>query len=96
MTARVSLRALLAALFLMVVVADAHAQLAPRRVAFAVVVGNNRSLSGRQPDLHYADDDAAKYFAILQTVAPNRVKLLTTFDDDTGRLFPAPARPKGS
>jgi hypothetical protein len=58
------------------------------RAAFAVVIGNNRSLGSRRPDLHYADDDAAKYFAILETVAPDAVSLLADFDDDTARLFP--------
>jgi hypothetical protein len=59
-----------------------------RRAAFAVVIGNNRSLGSRRPDLHYADDDAAKYFAILRTVAPDNVWLLSDFDEDTARLFP--------
>jgi hypothetical protein len=59
-----------------------------RRTAFAVVIGNNRSLGSRRPDLHYADDDAAKYFAILRTVAPDHVSLLADFDEDTARLFP--------
>jgi hypothetical protein len=59
-----------------------------RRAAFAVVIGNNRSLGSRRPDLHYADDDAAKYFAILRTVAPDNVSLLADFDEDTARLFP--------
>jgi hypothetical protein len=58
------------------------------RTSFAVVIGNNRSLGNRRPDLHYADDDAAKYFDILQTVAPGRVTLLADFDEDTARLFP--------
>ncbi len=53
-----------------------------------MVIGNNRSLGHRRPDLHYADDDAAKYYAILRTVAPERVSLLADFDDDTARLFP--------
>jgi hypothetical protein len=30
---------------------------APGRVTFAVVIGNNKSLGRRRPDLHYADDD---------------------------------------
>jgi hypothetical protein len=54
-----------------------------------VVIGNNQSLDHRRPDLHYADDDAAKYFAILQTIAPERSFLLAEFDEDTARLFPA-------
>lgn len=59
--------------------------LEPRR--FAVIVGNNRSLNGRRPDLHFADDDAARYFEILTTLAPGRSYLLTRFDRDTSRLF---------
>ncbi len=61
---------------------------APHRSAFAVVIGNNRSLENRRPDLHYADDDAAKYFAIFRTVAPEGSFLLADFDDDSARLFP--------
>jgi len=61
----------------------------PGRVTFAVVIGNNRSLGGRRPNLHYADDDAARYFEILQTMAPGRVSLLADFDRDTARLFPS-------
>ena len=60
-----------------------------RRAAFAVVIGNNHSLGSRRPDLHYADDDAAKYYAILQTIAGDDVALLADFDEDTARLFPA-------
>jgi hypothetical protein len=69
--------------------AEARAdQPAPERVTFAVVIGNNKSLGKRRPDLHYADDDAARYFEILQTMAPGRVSLLADFDRDTQRLFP--------
>lgn len=66
------------------------------RSAFAVVIGNNHSLGARRPDLHYADDDAAKYYEIMQTIAPERVTLLADFDADTARLFAstrAQARP---
>ncbi len=59
-----------------------------KRRSFAVIIGNNRSLGARRPDLHYADDDAARYFEILQTIAPGRVSLLAEFDRDTARLFP--------
>ncbi len=55
---------------------------------FAVVVGNNVSLDGGRPDLHYADDDAARYFDMLQPLAPGRVTLLAKLDRDTERLFP--------
>src|SRR5687767_11085075 len=58
------------------------------RLSFAVVIGNNKSLGRRRPELHYADDDAARYFEILQTMAPGRVSLLASFDRDTERLFP--------
>ena len=60
----------------------------PERLSFAVVIGNNKSLGRRRPDLHYADDDAARYFEILQTIAPARVSLLAELDRDTERLFP--------
>jgi hypothetical protein len=58
------------------------------RVAFAVVIGNNKSLGRRRPELRYADDDAARYFEILQAMAPGRVSLLADFDRDSERLFP--------
>lgn len=58
------------------------------RLSFAVVIGNNKSLGRRRPELHYADDDAARYFEILQTIAPGRVSLLAELDRDTERLFP--------
>jgi hypothetical protein len=58
------------------------------RVAFAVVIGNNKSLGRRRPELRYADDDAARYFEILQSMAPGRVTLLAEFDRDSERLFP--------
>ncbi|HXN30529.1 MAG TPA: caspase family protein, partial [Polyangiaceae bacterium] len=77
------------AVFVVTLAAPAGQAAVPaHRAAFAVVIGNNRSLGSRRPDLHYADDDAAKYFAILQTVAPDQVSLLADFDDDTARLFP--------
>lgn len=64
----------------------------PERLSFAVIVGNNKSLGRRRPELHYADDDAARYFEILQTMAPGRVWLLSEFDRDTERLFPETRR----
>lgn len=61
---------------------------AVERLSFAVIVGNNKSLGRRRPELHYADDDAARYYEILQSIAPGRVSLLADFDRDTARLFP--------
>jgi hypothetical protein len=77
-----------AILFLLLAGPVSRADAPVRRTAFAVVIGNNRSLGIRRPDLHYADDDAAKYFTIFQTVASGGVTLLADFDDDTARLFP--------
>jgi hypothetical protein len=68
--------------------AEARPQPALEKLRFAVVIGNNKSLGRRRPELHYADDDAARYFEILQTMAPGRVWLLADFDRDTQRLFP--------
>lgn len=62
------------------------------RLSFAVVIGNNKSLGRRRPELHYADDDAARYFEILRTIAPGRVWLLADFDRDSERLFPEARR----
>ena len=59
-----------------------EARAAPEKLSFAVVIGNNKSLGKRRPDLHYADDDAARYYEILQTMAPGRVWLLTELDRD--------------
>jgi hypothetical protein len=79
---------LLAAFAAVFTAPPSRADARPRRAVFAVVVGNNRSLGSLRPDLHYADDDAAKYFAILRTFAPDNVLLLADFDEDTARLFP--------
>ncbi|HEY6077997.1 MAG TPA: hypothetical protein VIW29_04305 [Polyangiaceae bacterium] len=68
--------------------APAATQQAPTRLSFAVVIGNNKSLGKRRPELRYADDDAARYYEILATIAPGRVSLLTELDRDTERLFP--------
>ncbi|MGC4093993.1 MAG: hypothetical protein QM756_40010 [Polyangiaceae bacterium] len=59
------------------------------RAAFAVVIGNNHSLLGNRPDLHYADDDAARYFDIFRGITRGRAQLLTNLDRDSARLFPA-------
>jgi hypothetical protein len=88
MTTRRILWSLVTAAVVLLTAPASRAVAPAHRAAFAVVIGNNRSLGGRRPDLHYADDDAAKYFAILQTVSPDGVSLLADFDDDTARLFP--------
>ena len=57
----------------------------PARVT--IVVGYDGDGSGARPVLAYADDDAARlYLAALQD--SERAWLLTTFDDDSARVFP--------
>jgi len=56
---------------------------------FAIVVTNNHSAQLGRPDLRYADDDGAKYYAVLGMLAPpEHLHLLTDFDRDTRGLFP--------
>jgi hypothetical protein len=58
--------------------------------AFALVVTNNHGGALGRPDLQYADDDAARYYELFATLAPaDHIALLTDFDRDTARLFPA-------
>jgi hypothetical protein len=55
----------------------------------AIVVGNNRSSKPGRPPLHYADDDAAKYFHLFSALTgEGDTLLLTELDRDTARLFP--------
>jgi hypothetical protein len=68
--------------------AVAEPSAAPQKLSFAVVVGNNYSLGNRRAELRYADDDAARYAEILETLAPGRVSLLAELDRDTQKLFP--------
>jgi hypothetical protein len=59
--------------------------------AFAIVVGNNQSLSAARPDLRYADDDAVKLAALLEEAGGVRTVLLTRPDGDTAGRAPRPA-----
>ena len=53
----------------------------PAPHTFALIVANNRSTSLSQPDLQYADDDGARYYQLLRSIAGDTdVALLTTFD----------------
>ena len=57
---------------------------------FALVVTNNHAGALGRPDLQYADDDGARYYELFATLAPaDHIVLLTDFDRDTARLFPA-------
>jgi len=54
-----------------------------------IVASNRGARAGRAP-LQYADDDAAKYYEVFAAIAgEGRTMLLTDFDRDTARLFPA-------
>jgi hypothetical protein len=75
----------LAALFTV----DASADAPPERVVFALVVTSNKSQKLARPDLHYADDDGARYYELFSNLTPHAdVTLLTRFDRDTAKLFP--------
>ncbi len=57
--------------------------------SFAIVVGNNQSPVLGRRSLQYADDDAVKYAEVFRaSLAPENLRLLTTADEDTARLFP--------
>lgn|GEM_PF-780468 len=61
--------------------------------AFAVVATNNRSLTLARPDLHYADDDGAKYAQLFSDLfGEGNVTLLTNFDAGSRLLFPGWAK----
>lgn len=69
--------------------ANAGANATSKSPAFAVIATNNRSLSTKRPDLHYADDDGAKYAALFEDMlGPGKVTLLTDFDAGSRLLFP--------
>ena len=58
--------------------------------AYALIVTNNHSGTLGRPDLQYADDDGARYHELFSTLAPaENITLLTEFDRDSARLFPA-------
>ena len=54
-----------------------------------LIIANNRGSELGRPELHYADDDGAKYRAMFHAAAatPGDVQLLARFDRDTTRLF---------
>ncbi len=59
-------------------------------LSLVLVVANNRSARLDRPPLQYADDDGAKYHEIFTSLAGVEENvLLTEFDRDTARLFPA-------
>lgn len=54
---------------------------------FLLVVANNESLDNDIPRLRFADDDGARYYELLAPGAARAI-LLTTFDDESQRLYP--------
>ena len=55
---------------------------------YALIVTNNRSLSLGRPDLHFADDDGARYARLFgQLFGHGNVVLLTEFDAASAQLF---------
>jgi hypothetical protein len=63
--------------------ASAHADV------LALVVTNNHSAETGRPELHYADDDGAKYYDLFRMLGgEDQVELLTELDRDSERLFP--------
>lgn len=65
---------------------------APRAHAsdHALVLTNNRSLALGRPDLHYADDDGAKWTELFDALfGASHVTLLTELDASSAALFPA-------
>jgi hypothetical protein len=66
-----------------------RAEASSQRSVFALVVTSNKSQKLTRPDLHYADDDGARYYELFRTMAPEEnVTLLTSFDRDSSKLFP--------
>ncbi len=58
--------------------------------AVVLILASNRGVRAGRATLQYADDDGAKYHEVFATIAgEDRTHLLTDFDRDTARLFPA-------
>jgi hypothetical protein len=60
------------------------------RASFAIVVGSNVSVDANVAPLHYADDDAARYFDFFRLLG-TKVTLLARIDDATRALHPQAA-----
>ncbi|WP_426756060.1 caspase family protein [Myxococcus sp. Y35] len=62
----------------------------PRTASFALIIGVNRSHEPDQPELRFADDDAARYLDLFRMLGA-RTYLLARLDDNTRRLHPQAA-----
>ncbi len=74
---------------LLFAVRPAHA--APRRAAFAVVIGVNHAVERDLPTLRYADDDAVAYAHLFRLLGA-RTHVLARLDENTLRLHPEAAK----
>ena len=88
-----SLLAALAALAALLTPIPSRADAPARHEAFAVVIGNNRSLGHRRPDSHYADDDAAGHLRLPER-SPRRMSRCWPTSTTTPRGF-SPKRMRG-
>jgi Caspase domain len=62
----------------------------PARATVALIVGSNRGALVARPDLHFADDDAARYYETFRMLAADEdLALVTRFDRDSERQFGA-------
>ncbi|MBK6686631.1 MAG: hypothetical protein IPG45_19335 [Deltaproteobacteria bacterium] len=57
----------------------------------ALIVGVNEAFEDSQATLHYADDDAARYYELLSP-SLDQVRVLTVLDADSQALYPAVAQ----
>ncbi len=80
-----------ALLFALSVAPPARADEARETTAsFAIILGSNVSVDAELPPLHYADDDAARYFDLFRLLGA-RTYLLTRPDENTRRVHPQAA-----
>lgn len=69
----------------MLLTIDVSAAIMDEPLVYAIIVGNNDGLS-LLPQLHYADDDALRFYRLATRLAPEKnVALLTELDVDTWR-----------
>lgn len=81
----------LAFLLTLLVGSTAWADAAP--TTLVLIVASNRGAALDRRPLQYADDDGAKYHQVFASLAgESNTTLLTDFDADSARLFPALAR----
>jgi hypothetical protein len=62
-----------------------------RAEVFALLIGVNRPVDRELPALQYADDDAARYHELFESVGARSI-VLADIDDNTRRLHPAAAQ----